>query len=78
MLAGFRVYKELPKGDKVFRADPYSVQVNNGNVSLLFGDWNHEYVEELRNFPFSTYKDQVDSSSAAFAKLNGKREAKTS
>ena len=75
-LAGFSCYKETATGDKVDRADRYSVQVNNGNVSLLVGDWNHEYIEELRNFPFSTYKDQVDASSGCFKRLVGKRIAR--
>lgn len=72
-LAGFSVYAERPTGDKVFRADPYSVQVNNGNVSLLAGAWNREFIEEHRFFPFSTYKDQVDASSGAFGKLVTKK-----
>ena len=72
-LAGFSVHHEPASGDKVWRADPFSVQVNNGNVFLLTGAWNKEYLEELENFPFSTYKDQVDASSGAFNKLAGKR-----
>ena len=68
-LAGFSVYAERPTGDKTYRADPYSVQVNNGNVILLRGDWNRKFIEEHRFFPFSTYKDQVDASSGAFNKL---------
>ena len=71
-LAGFSCFKECPTGDKIFRADPFSVQVNNGNVQMLVGDWNHTYTEELRFFPFSTYKDQVDASSGAFNRLTGK------
>ena len=72
-LAGFSVYKDHPHGDKVFRADPFSVQVNNGNVYLLYGDWNHDFVEELRSFPYGKYKDQVDAASAAFNRLATKR-----
>lgn len=72
-LAGFRVFVESPKGDKAYRADPYSVQVNNGNVYLRMADWNKEYIEELRFFPFSIYKDQVDASSGAFNKMVDKR-----
>lgn len=68
-LAGWSVYAERPTGDKAFRADPYSVQVNNGNVLLMNGLWNREFVEEHRFFPFSTYKDQVDASGGAFNKL---------
>ena len=75
-LAGYSCFKECPTGDKVFRADPFSVQVNNGNVQMLVADWNHVYKDELRNFPFSTYKDQADASSGAFKKLADKRVAR--
>lgn len=68
-LAGFSINKDRPVGDKVFRADPYSVQVNEGNVYLLRGDWNAEFIEEHSNFPNGKYKDQVDASSGAFTKL---------
>jgi predicted phage terminase large subunit-like protein len=75
-LAGWAVYADKPTGDKIFRADPYSVQVNNGYVQLLQGAWNEAYLEELRFFPFGTYKDQVDASSGAFNKLTEKRIAR--
>jgi len=68
-LAGFRCEADRPTGDKVYRADPFSVQVNNGNVTMLKGDWNHDFVEELRFFPFGTYQDQVDAASGAFEKV---------
>jgi predicted phage terminase large subunit-like protein len=68
-LAGFRVKAEKPTGEKHIRADPYSCQVNAGNVKMLKGAWNREYLEELRFFPSSTYKDQVDASSGAFQAL---------
>ena len=76
MLAGFSVGADCPTGDKIHRADPYSVQVNNGNVLLYNSEWGHTFVEEHRFFPFSTYKDQVDAASGAFNKLAGKREAR--
>lgn len=69
-LVGFATYKDRPTGDKAFRADPYSVQVNLGMVQILKGDWNKVYVDEIENFPNSTYKDQTDASSGAFSKLN--------
>lgn len=72
-LAGYSVYAERPTGDKVHRADPYSVQVNAGNVQLLTAVWNAKFLEEHRYFPFSTTKDQVDASAGAFNKLTVKR-----
>jgi len=74
-LSGYSTYKERPTGDKVFRADPYSVQVNNGNVMMVQADWNQAYIDELRFFPKGTYKDQVDASSGAFKRLNDKKKA---
>lgn len=74
-LAGFASYADRPTGDKVTRADPYSVQVNNGNVQLLRGDWNREFIEEHRFFPFSRHKDQVDAGSGAITKLTGQKRA---
>lgn len=68
-LAGFRVRKDLPRGDKVLRADPYAVQVNDGNVMMKKALWNRDYLEELKFFPHSKFKDQVDASSGAFALL---------
>jgi predicted phage terminase large subunit-like protein len=75
-LAGYVCNAECPTGKKEFRADPYSVQVNNGNVLLLRAHWNKEFIEEHRFYPYSTYKDQVDAAAAAFNHLAGKRIAK--
>ena len=69
MLAGFGVTTAPATGSKVVRADPYSSQVNAGNVKLLRGDWNRDYIEELRKFPMGKHDDQVDASSAAFNKV---------
>ena len=65
-LAGFRIRVDRPTGDKAWRADPFSSQVNGHNVSIARADWNNIFLEELRFFPASTYKDQVDAASGAF------------
>jgi len=69
-LAGYKVQGDPATGDKETRADTFASQVNGGTVFLKRGPWNAEYVEELRYFPRSTYKDQVDASSGAFAMLS--------
>lgn len=74
-LAGFVTTADRPQGNKVFRADPFSVQVNNSNVYLMVGDWNEEYIDEMKNFPNSTLKDQIDASSGAFAMLTKLKQA---
>ncbi len=73
-LVGFVVQSDRPVGDKIYRADPYSVQVNNGNVLLLRGGWNSDFIEEHRLFPFSKTKDQVDAAGGAYSKLTSKRQ----
>lgn len=76
-LAGFIVEADRPQGDKIYRARPYAVQVNDGNVLLLRGEWNDDFIDEHRFFPYSKYKDQVDSASGAFTKLTNKRKGKS-
>ena len=79
-LAGFNVRADRPTANKTgdakaTRAGPFAGQVNAGNVKMLRGAWNREYNSELRYFPNSKYKDQVDASSGAFNKLAGHRKA---
>jgi predicted phage terminase large subunit-like protein len=64
------------EGDKPRRADTFSVAVNTDLVFMVNAIWNHDYIEELRFFPASTYKDQTDASSGAFNKLVQKRIAR--
>lgn len=68
-LVGFSCFAERPTGDKVFRAEPLAVQVSAGNVRILKGDWNKEFLDEMKKFPGSKYKDQIDAASGAFNKL---------
>jgi predicted phage terminase large subunit-like protein len=75
-LAGFVVKAECPTGDKVNRADPYSVQVNIGAVYIFTGLWNKAFISEHRDFPFGKYKDQVDATAGAFNKLVNKKIAR--
>ena len=71
MLAGFVVHArpEAADGDKYVRAEPFSSQCEAGNVYLVEGPWNTDYVDELCGFPAFILKDQVDASSGAFARL---------
>ena len=68
MFAGFSVQSKTVSGDKVTRADPFSSQVNVGNVKLLHGDWNRDFIEELRQFP-NGKDDQADAVSDCFEEL---------
>lgn len=76
MLSGYSVRTERASGSKESRADPFSAQVNAGNVKLLRGAWNHAFKEELRAFPNGTHDDIVDAASDAFTELSRLRSAK--
>ena len=75
-LAGYACYADRPTGDKVHRADTFSVAVNNGDVMMLRADWNTAMIDEMRNFPFGKYKDQVDAGSGSYQMLVGKKSVK--
>jgi predicted phage terminase large subunit-like protein len=69
MLAGYVARAEPETGEKAIRAEPFAAQCEAGNVSLVRGDWNESYLDELCVFPAGTFKDQVDASSGAFGRL---------
>jgi phage terminase large subunit-like protein len=39
------------------------------NFAIIRGNWNHAFLEELRDFPFGRKDDQVDALSRAFRML---------
>lgn len=70
MLSGWTVRVVHPTGAKELRADPFSTQVNAGNVSVVKDqEWTQPYIDELRSFPRGTFKDQVDASAHGFTAL---------
>jgi predicted phage terminase large subunit-like protein len=69
MLAGFKAYAERVTGSKETRAEPYSSQVEIGNVGILIRPWTKNLLDEHQIFPNGKYKDQVDAAGGAFNKL---------
>lgn len=77
LLDGFPIREDLPTGSKDTRADPWAAQLAAGNVYLVDdGTWDvHAYVEEHLQFRpeagkrLGKFKDRVDASSGAWAKL---------
>lgn len=60
-------YEGVPvTGSKVTRSKPFRVQCEAGNVRIVRGPWNAEYIKELCGFPTAKHDDQVDGSSCAF------------
>jgi predicted phage terminase large subunit-like protein len=65
-LAGHKVRTAPVTGSKIVRAVPFSAQWQGGNVLLLAGAWNKDYLQELEGFPDALHDDMVDASSDAF------------
>ena len=69
LLAGYNVTFERPTKSKEERATALSVQINNGNVSMLKDAWNYDLISEMRAFPSSRNDDQIDALSSGFNSL---------
>ncbi len=69
ILAGYHVQSSKETGSKIIRATPVSSQVEAGNVTLVRGNWNHAFIDELCDFPYGRKDDQVDALSHAFGML---------
>ena len=60
-------YQGVPTtGSKIVRSKPFRVQCEAGNVRIVRGAWNQEYIKELCGFPTGKHDDQVDGSSCGF------------
>lgn len=76
LLVGHAVHIERESGDKVVRADPLASQWNAGgdgrpgNVAIVRGPWNEDYLNEMHAFPNGKNDDQVDGSSGVFSVLS--------
>lgn len=69
LLVGYDARGVPPQGDKVLRAKAFAAQAEAGNVYLVRGTWNEDYLRELHEFPDGAHDDQVDASSIAFNDL---------
>jgi len=66
ILVGHSFRPHSPTGNKVFRAGPVSSAAEKGNLLLVKGKWNSDFIDEAVAFPEGK-KDQVDTISGAFA-----------
>jgi len=87
MLAGWPVYldvvsgakhrviagEKMPGEAKIIRAMPFAASAEHGNVRIVRGNWNDDWLDELSLFPEYRLMDQVDASSGAFNKLCSRR-----
>ncbi len=62
--------EKLPGEAKVVRAMGAAAASENGNIRIVKGDWNEDFISELCAFPEFKFCDQVDAFSGAFNRLN--------
>lgn len=77
MLAGYDIQTIPPQGDKITRAKPLAAQALAGNVKLLRGDWNEEYLTHMHGQPDLPHDDIMDASSGMYNELVTPRQAGT-
>jgi len=65
-LMGYSYTASPETGDKETRAMPLAAQVEAGNVDIVAGDWNGDFLDEASTFPMGKFKDQIDAATRAF------------
>lgn len=71
-------FKVLPvpvsgAASKLIRAQPLLAAAEASKVLLVRGDWNEAFIREFDLFPAGPYDDQVDTASACYTRLSGKK-----
>lgn len=75
MLAGFDARGVRPQGDKLTRAKGLAAQALAGNVKLLRGPWNEQWLSHMHAIPDGVHDDIMDASSGGFNELTEARTA---
>jgi len=76
-LQGFDIQGVPSTKDKVKRAQPLAAQALAGNVKLLRGPWNEEWLTQMHGFPDLPHDDIPDSASGCYNALTGPQVAGT-
>lgn len=69
-LAGYVCNIKPVSGNKEVRAEPFAIQVNEGNVRMVRAAWNNEVLKEIENFPYGAHDDIIDALSDGFEELS--------
>lgn len=64
-----RVHYSPETGSKETRQDAPAAQAEAGNVYIVRGNWNREFLEELVAFPTGDYDDQADAFARAYHRV---------
>ncbi len=70
LLSGLDARAVVSQGDKIARARAMSAQAEAGNISLVEGSWNEEWLNHMHGQPDLPHDDIMDASTGAFNALN--------
>jgi predicted phage terminase large subunit-like protein len=68
-LTEYYVHYQTATGDKETRAKYASGQCECGNIKIVEGPWNDEFLQVLENFPIAPHDDEVDGLVGAVEEL---------
>jgi predicted phage terminase large subunit-like protein len=71
LFAGLDAQTIRPEGDKVVRSRALAAQARAGNVYVVEGDWNEQFLREMHGFPDRPHDDIPDAASGAMNELAG-------
>lgn len=69
LLAGYPLKVATVSGEKTLRATPAAAQAEAGNIKLVRGPWNKDFLDEVCSFPNAQFDDQVDAFADAVNEL---------
>lgn len=69
LLSGLDARAIVSQGDKIARARAMSAQAEAGNISLVEGVWNEEWLNHMHGQPDLPHDDIMDASAGAFNAL---------
>ena len=68
-MQGYDIMGISPQGDKITRAKPLAAQALAGNVKILRGQWNEEFLNHMHGQPDLPHDDIMDAASGAYNEL---------
>jgi predicted phage terminase large subunit-like protein len=70
MLDGYDAkFTPIPKSSKLTRSGPFNAACERGEVLLVEGEWNEQWLDEVSKFPYGSHDDDVDSAVGAYEAL---------
>lgn len=78
VLKGYNFKGIRSTGPKITRAAPLAAACEAGNVYLVRGIWNREFIDELASFPQGAHDDMVDAAAGAHYDLTTGQTSDTS